>query len=616
MLNTRALEILGGGSRGGMKTETGRGFLLKGNLDLPCEHETDKDGALKHVIHGHGLNAYCGLCVNNSYISHPRYRALILRENEKDLADWLSRAYALYSPMGANVTEKPARVVWPHPFDPQQPGAMFVLGHMRDQNAFSDYQGQEFQRMVFEELTQIAKELLYLKIIGSLRSTFGCRSNCKPGECACGVLRRQVFNTANPGGPGHTWNKKRFISVGKPNEIYTDPLTQETRIYIPSLVTDNPYLMRDGGYLAWLEGLPEPTRSAWRFGDWDALSGQYFRDFRPKGPFTGDPPEPPEARHVIPAGSRPMQAWWPRWIGGDWGYGHGYAFYGACQDPNGQIIVYRELCGKEVGALELGDMIGRAFLPEFEAMGRVNAQPAMNLWLSPDAFDKRDAVLTIAEQIAAGIQRVLGPGSVHFPDLRNQEPIAGGAWPEQRFDEIATQQKAGINIRRAANSRVPGWQYMRELLRFKQIAQPSKESYNPEYHAKLLLDNSQWAAEYVRSFQLRAPEILPKVLFTDDCKGIIEAIPSLIYEEGTEDVLKTDGPEDQCADGVRYCLHSQNQFKGREPKQVFTARHIEQHTRAGQPLSFDDKVWMGQVAAEEYDKDAEDMRPFSVRRNK
>lgn len=608
-LQSEVVETLGGGSRGGMKTETGRGFLMKGNVGDPTDHPIGKSGQPEHVIVGTGSQAYCPICVNISYISHPRYRALILRENEKDLADFISRARSLYEPMGANVTEKPARVTFPSPFDVRSPGAAFILGHMKDTDAFSDYQGQEYQRMLFEELTQIAQELLYLKIIGSCRSTFTCRKGCKKYQCRCGALRRQILNTANPGGKGHLWVKKRFISVGPPNVPYTDPLTKQTRVYIPSTVTDNPYLMQDEGYLAWLEGLPEPTRSAWRFGDWDALGGQYFRDFRPKGPLAG---EPVEARHVIPAGSHPLQPWWTRWLGADWGYGHGYAVYGACQDPNGQIVVYRELCGNETGAIELGDRIARAFLPDIDMMSRANIAPAMNFWLSPDAFDKRDAVLTIAESIGAGIQRVLGPGSVHFPDLRDPQAQPTEKWDDRRFEEVEIQQKAGINIRRAQNSRIAGWQYMRELLRFRQIAQPNRENYNPEYHAHLMLENSARALEYVKSFELRKPEILPKVLFTDDCPGIIEAIPVAIHEEGTEDVLKTETPEDDRLDGARYCLHSQNQAKVRKPKQSFIQEHIERYSTR-QSMSFNDKVWMAQAAAAEYAKDDIDMTPFRVR---
>lgn len=594
-----AYEIGLGGARGGMKTETGRGWLLKGNPWEPYEHT---DG---HNVVTLGGVRYCGLCVNTSYIAHPRYRALILRENEKDLADWIARARMLYEPMGADVTEKPARIKFPS-------GATFVLGHMKDSSAYTDYMGQEFHRILFEELTQIPEELLYLRITMSCRSTFKCVKGCKPRQCKCGVLRQQVLSTMNPGGVGHLWVKKRLISIAKPDTLYTDPLTKLTRTYIPALVTDNPYLMRDDQYVTQLEALPEPTRSAWRFGDWDALGGQYFRDFRPNGPLATDPPEPAEARHVIPRGSHPLMPFWPRWLGGDWGYGHGFAVYGACQDPNGQIILNRELVGKDLGSVELGDRIGRTLLPDLEAMSKSGVTPIMDFWLSPDAFDKRDADLTIAESIGTGIQRVLGPGSVHFPDLFNESSLQLDRWTNERFEQIATQKKIGISIRRAQNSRVAGWQYCRELMRFRQIAQPSAEKFDYEYYCMLLRDDPKRAVQYYTSFEARKPEILPKMLIEDTCPGIIEAIPVAVYDEGTEDVLKTETPEDQALDGWRYTLHSQNQKANREPQSTFVQRHIDRVREQEPNVDLNGLIWAARHAEAEYAAANDHMRPFTI----
>ncbi len=609
MIQSKALETLGGGSRGGMKTETGRGMLLKGNMDLPWEHEFDAKGQPIHIMHGAGLESYCGLCVNNSYVSHPRYRALILRENEKDLADWLSRAHSLYSPMGANVTEKPARIVWPHPFTPGQPGAMFILGHMRDSSAWSDYQGQEFHRMVFEELTQIPDQLLYLKIIGSCRSTFRCRKNCKDGECTCGVLRRQVFNTANPGGPGHSWVKKRFVSVGTANEVYTDPLTKDTRVYIPSLVTDNPYLMQDASYVAWLEGLPEPTRSAWRFGDWDALGGQYFRDFRPKGPLTN---EPQEARHVIPNGSRALMPWWPRWIGGDWGYGHGFAVYWACSTPEGQTVVYREMIGNETGSEELGMMIARASFTDLMDSMRDGGDPKLTFWLSPDARGKRDDVKTVAQGLQVGIDGVLGPGAAYFPERWKVQNREDGQWSEDSFGNSRKLSKFGIEIRAAQTNRIAGWQHIREMLRFTQIKPVNPDTYNAEYAARLINEGGGRYEAYMKSFEARKPEVLPRLLIYDSCQGIINAIPTAVYKEGTEDVLKVDTQEDDQLDGLRYCLHSENIARSKEPQRVFVQRHLDKLRQSEPDIDYNGLVWAARFAEEKYSTANPENKPFTV----
>lgn len=609
-----AFETLLGGARGGMKTETGRAWLLRGNIvadplypreaiSEPTAHRRNPDGTPEHIMVEEGGVAFCSLCVNASYIAHPRYRALVLRENEKDLSDWIFRARLFYEPLGANVTEKPARVVWPS-------GATFILGHMKDESAYTDYMGQEFQRIVFEELTHIPDELRYLRIIGSCRSTYYCQLGCPPGTCKCGVLRRQILATSNPGGNGHGWVKKRFISIGGPNKVHIDPLSKQTRQYIPALITDNPYLMKDEGYVAWLEGLPEPTRSAWRYGDWDALSGIYFSVFRPKGPLAG---EPPEANHVIRTGQYPLQPWWPRWLGGDWGYKHNFAFHWACQSSNGQIIIYDELVGNATSARELGSQVARKSFRTLEALGREGIDPVITLWFSPDAFGKRNEELTIAEDFVRGVEAVLGPGSAHFPDMWHRVDTAKADWEGNYYTEFKLQKKFGIAIRKAQNARIAGWQHMRELMRFTQILQSDPAKYDHEYAIKLLHGDSRRYKLYLESFEARKPEILPRLLIDGDaCPRLVEAIPTAVYKEGTEDVLGVDTMEADVLDSIRYTLHSHNVKSNREPEKSFVERHLREVKEREPGIDFNDLVWAARKAEEDYKALGNNLKPFDI----
>ena len=602
-----AFEILFGGARGGGKTECGRGFLLKGN---PSEMGTHPGG--EHIMQGVGDDSYCGICVNISYIAHPHYRALILRENEKDLADWLSRAKMLYGPMGANVTEKPARAVWPS-------GATFVLGHMRDESSYTDYMGQEFHRIVFEELTQVSDELLYLRIAASCRSTFSCKGKCRPGNCVCGALKPQILCTTNPGGKGAIWVKKRFISVGPPDTIYKDERSGLTRIYIPSKVTDNPYLMRDGQYVKQLDALPEPTRSAWLLGDWDALGGQYFRDFRPKGPLAGDPPGD-VARHVIPAGSHALAPFWPRWIGGDWGYGHNYVFLWACRDQNGQTIIYRELSGNETSSDAVGAAIARASFHDLMAMEKAGVPPHMQLWLSFDAFSRDAGENTIAAHIGKGIDSVLGVGAAYIPEFYEQlAPQVGSVFntsPEWGLSDVKKarkQREFGITIEKAPNDRILGWQHIREMLRFRQLSEPSKQTFDYEYSMKLLHENTQLYKEYLRSFEARKPEILPKLLIFDNCSKLIEAIPTAEYKEGTEDVLKRNTPEDDFCDSLRYTLFSENVHQIPEPQQSFVKRKLDEARVMNPDMDYNSLCHIARQYEDEFKHGKGKMQPFNVR---
>ena len=220
-------EILYGGARGGGKTDAGLVWL------------TD-------------------------HIDNPRYRALVIRKNADDLSDWVDRAARMYSLLGVKIAYRPAEITFPS-------GATIKTGHLKDDQAYTKYQGHEYQRMLIEELTQVPDEKRYLQLLASCRSTVS------------GILP-QVFNTTNPGGVGHGWVKRRFVDVAPSNTPYTDPISKRSRIYIPARIDDNPTLLQaDPNYINFLESLKDTDVElwkAWRLGDWDTFAGQFFKEFR------------------------------------------------------------------------------------------------------------------------------------------------------------------------------------------------------------------------------------------------------------------------------------------------------------------------------------------------
>lgn len=254
VLTRMETEILYGGARGGGKTDAGIVWL------------TD-------------------------HIDNPRYRALVVRKNSNDLADWIDRAGQWYIPMGAKKREidNVPSFVWPS-------GAIIRLGHLKDKDTYTKYQGHEYQRMLIEEATQIPDKLRYVQLIGSCRSTVE-------------GIKAQVFLTANPGNIGHAWVKERFIDPAPPNTPFKD---REGRsfIYIPSTIDDNPTLKeKDPGYVRYLESIKETDENlyrAWRFGDWSIFVGQVFSKFRPN-------------THVIPKLPVPLNQC-KKIVGFDWGY--------------------------------------------------------------------------------------------------------------------------------------------------------------------------------------------------------------------------------------------------------------------------------------------------------
>jgi hypothetical protein len=196
-------------------------------------------------------------------IHHPDYRALVIRKNADDLSDWIDRAYKMFRISGVKIAYRPPILKFPS-------GATIKTGHLKDAQAYTKYQGQEYQRMLVEELTQIADEKRYLQLIGSCRSTID-------------EIKPQIFLTTNPGGIGHGWVKRRFVDPAPPNTTFKDKTSGRKRIYIPARIDDNPTLVeKDPDYIKQLDALKdndEDLWKAWRMGDWSTFAGQYFRDF-------------------------------------------------------------------------------------------------------------------------------------------------------------------------------------------------------------------------------------------------------------------------------------------------------------------------------------------------
>jgi len=223
-LRRAEFEVLYGGARGGGKTDAGLVWLTEG-------------------------------------IDNPRFRALVIRKNADDLADWTDRAYRFYTGLGATIAYRPPVITF-------KSGAKIRSGHLKDAQAYTKYQGQEYHKILIEELTQIPNEKRYLQLVTSCRTTVP-------------ELRPQIFATTNPGGVGHSWVKERFVDPAPPMTAFT--VDGRSRVYIPATVDDNLMLMdNDPDYVKTLDALKETDVElwkAWRMGDWNTFAGQYFKTF-------------------------------------------------------------------------------------------------------------------------------------------------------------------------------------------------------------------------------------------------------------------------------------------------------------------------------------------------
>ena len=188
-------------------------------------------------------------------------------------------------------------------------GSILKLGYCKNENDSIQYQGHEYDVILFEEATLFTEgQLVFISTCA--RNT---RSDFTP----------RIYYTCNPGGVGHAYIKRLFID--KQYEGAEDP-TEYT--FIPALVFDNEVLMRlDPSYIKVLDNLPEELRKAHRDGDWDALSGQFFKEFR-------------RSTHVIEPFKIPVE--WARYVTVDYGLDMLAAYFIAI-DFDGECYCYKEI---------------------------------------------------------------------------------------------------------------------------------------------------------------------------------------------------------------------------------------------------------------------------------
>ncbi len=181
-------------------------------------------------------------------------KGLLVRRSSTALIPTIERAKEIYVPMGATWQEQKSRFVFPN-------GALLRFSYL-DRDADADnYQGHDYTRVYIEELTQFASPRPVDKLKATLRSAAGV-------PC-------QFRATCNPGGPGHSWVKARYIDVGQYGRVFNGELSQ---IFIPAKIADNPALMRnDPLYVERLkQSGSEALVKCWLDGDWNSIEGAFF----------------------------------------------------------------------------------------------------------------------------------------------------------------------------------------------------------------------------------------------------------------------------------------------------------------------------------------------------
>lgn len=272
-------------------------------------------------------------------------------------------------------------------------GSIIDFGYIQYEKDVYQYQSAEYDVIRFDELTHFT-EFMYTYMISRCRG-----ANPYP---------KRIKSSTNPGGIGHTWVKERFIDIGEPNVIHNCKLEtgeEVTRIFIPSLVTDNKFMLDyDPEYIKRLDALPEKERKALKYGDWDIYDGMFFPEFKRR-------------IHVIDPFKVPDN--WNRYIAMDYGLDM-FAVLFIAIDTKGKAYVYNE--------------IHKSNLIVSEAAQTLKSYMRQNKY-----------------------KYIYAP-----PDLWNRNRDTGKSTAELFYE-------GGVDLTKASNNRIAGWLNVKEWLRVKKV---------------------------------------------------------------------------------------------------------------------------------------------------
>ena len=257
-----------------------------------------------------GGKSYAMLVDPLRYAHRSAHRALILRRSMPELRELIDKSRELYPKAFKGAKFREVEKLWNFPS-----GAKIEFGFLEKDADVYRYQGQAYSWIGFDEITHLPTEFGWNYLASRLRTT-------NP------ELQTYLRCTANPGGVGAQWVKKRYVDSAEPNTTFkgSDGLTRK---FIPALLQDNPYLAEDGEYERMLESLPAVQRKQLLEGNWDVAEGAAFAEFSLD-------------THVISPFELP--SWWERLKGIDYGYAaESCCLWGAVDPDDKTIIIYREL---------------------------------------------------------------------------------------------------------------------------------------------------------------------------------------------------------------------------------------------------------------------------------
>jgi hypothetical protein len=272
------------------------------------------------------------------YADNPSHRALLLRKTMPELTELIDISRQLYPKAFPKARFKELEKRWIFPS-----GATLQFSYVDIDPDVHRFQGQSFTWIGIDELTHYSTPYVWNYLRSRLRRT---------DMSIVPYLRA----TTNPGGVGGWWVKKMYIDPAPPGVPFwaTDPDTGKLltyskehpdehlrgqplfkRKFIPARLTDNPYLMKSGDYMAMLSSLPEVQRKRLLEGDWDISENSAFPEFN-------------KSTHVLEPMRLPTN--WAKFRACDYGYTNEACVLWFAVAPDQTLYVYRELYAKGMNA--------------------------------------------------------------------------------------------------------------------------------------------------------------------------------------------------------------------------------------------------------------------------
>lgn len=347
-------------------------------------------------------------------------RGIMFRKTYAELEELQARAMEIFPASGAQYkTQSSANYpftncwYWPN-------GATVKMRYIEHERDYGRYHGHQYSHQSFDEVTEYPTPDGMLKMFSCLRNAYGVPCSARA--------------TGNPGGIGHGWVVQRYINLFPAYEVFADPDSGFTRMFIPSKTSDNSILLEnDPAYISRLIAATngnEALRKAWIEGDWNIIAGAFFDCWS-------------MSRHII----RPFEIpeHWYKFISGDWGSARpfSFGFWAVVSDdykteeglilPRGCLVRFKEWYGMKYDQ---------------------HGQPQFNTGLKMPA-----------EEVGAELKKMVGN------DKFGTGVIDPAAFMSDGGPSIAERiMKPGLRFRRADNSRVAkygsmgGWDQMRSRM--------------------------------------------------------------------------------------------------------------------------------------------------------